>query len=1695
MPELQGSNPNVPSSPAQKDEKGVHYPRIKPLIPKAITEAPQTRLLSVAQMQPVFPDWYLKARPVDRDHLKQLVDERWRLQGPLDELLGDLQHDIKAFAEPLLKTLLLSNFNEHGDPNDLQLRLYVPKKIAGVIDNQASIIRRSTLLEAALHNFEEDETREGAFRSGSAVLRKDFRGGLHEIKVITPQKIAALCRRLDIGGQYQTHIKSLLAPANANAARLLKERSIASDKAALRLASMMAYLKGDIGLHGYTTIGALIDGKPDIQWNDRPLQSHRLSIMGCRMTGVVLFSAVAEPAAVKKAVDGLAPEALKPWLEFSQRVTASLPNRFDTFGMLKAFFANGPKGVVEEMLRKDEIYSQDRLSGHLIAWVPDDPDHPLKEYASLTDFMKTLIGQLRESDYQRFFSRFVAQKDKAIFFSRVNERLKTITWQQREPLDMGPWWRETPVENPNANPVTHLISDELWDRLFRERRDKAIADARLIAVPTDDEDANARWKRLSGYLDIAWNVFNVGAMLVPVLGPAMLGLMAAQLLGELVEGIEDWSKGDVEEGAAHINSFLINSAQLALMFMGHVLPGGPTPIRPSPLIDSLKPVELPSGKTRLIKPDHGPYEHRLTLPETATPDDLGVIEHDGRKMLLLEDKQFVLKEDPLTGQPRLQHSRRPNAYQLNVEHNGAGAWHTEFEEPMAWDKGKLLRRLGPSVDGISDEVLDQVRHVSGVDEGVLRRMHVENDPPAPLLMDTLKRFKAYADADKLSAQILNGQVPQELSEKVTGFVAELPGWPESRALALEADAASGQPSLSFGAAMATPENTLNLSRADVCEGRLPTRVVDALNEAQLQDWFGSEVPKQRSARIVELKKRLARKAQDSKKMLFDTLYKAREVTSDARINLLQRDFPDLSNAAAQALLDDATEAELLKLTRDRRIPLRLCEMARSSVFGLRLSRAYEGLYLDELSNADTDRLALHTLGNWPKWPKDMRIEVRRFSFTGTLRDSVGPLDASVRKVLALREDGRFDTYDNEGGHLHGADDLYGALLHALPDADRETLGYEINQGAQLRQAVKQMPMSHDAFSKTLLDHPIRKPAYDPQIMRLRGGMRSYRARSQDPDILRIRTRTLYPGLDDSQIQALLNDFGERADQRLTALETEFDRFNDSMRQWVNQPTQAWRVTPEGVSEWCARNDIYAKLRRCWQRTGPAGAEAPGIVAPQVLNLDGFPLDRHLATMPELAANFDHVTELSLNNAGLRNQRVGFLRPFRQLRQLSMTHNGLTSFPQEIGSMRWLTHLVLSDNNISLDSEGIAHLRGLTRLRLLRLNNNPLRLPPDVSRMPGLQAITLDNCQLNTWPTGYLGQNRPRNIYLNLEFNRLTQIPDVAPGSFRAELLARTFFTREEGWISPENLDQVRTYIESLGLDPDRAYPSRGVLDSSEWGEGMSNAQWNAKQEIWDYVEDEHGSLRFFNEIRRLTDSYDFRAGDKSYRTELTAKVWRMLEAMAENTELREKLFAEATSTTNCVDGGTQLFNAMGVEVLVHEAHGLANPGLVEAELLQLARGKARLDELGRIARERVAERLRAGETFYRPGTEGGTIDEVEVHLAYMTDLAERLDLPWQARGMQFRTISKVSKEMIEAAYQRVLALEEGDLLTERILEQPIWQTFMEKTYRQEFDALKLRLENAEDEEVFQAIKDLEKTLTQQALNRARLDKVNTKIGS
>jgi hypothetical protein len=119
----------------------------------------------------------------------------------------------------------------------------------------------------------------------------------------------------------------------------------------------------------------------------------------------------------------------------------------------------------------------------------------------------------------------------------------------------------------------------------------------------------------------------------------------------------------------------------------------------------------------------------------------------------------------------------------------------------------------------------------------------------------------------------------------------------------------------------------------------------------------------------------------------------------------------------------------------------------------------------------------------------------------------------------------------------------------------------------------------------------------------------------------------------------------------------------------------------------------------------------------------------------------------------------------------------------------------------------------------------------------------------------------------------------------------------------------------------------------------------------------------------------------------------------------------------------------------------------------LAKGKSRLDQVNEIARATVQSRLQAGETFQTIDEDGeitGTIDEVEVYLAFQTGLADRLELPWQSRDMLFREMAEVGEEQIDQAYQSVLALEAGDGLVNRIIEQGFWRKYLKSRYPQEF---------------------------------------------
>ncbi len=90
-------------------------------------------------------------------------------------------------------------------------------------------------------------------------------------------------------------------------------------------------------------------------------------------------------------------------------------------------------------------------------------------------------------------------------------------------------------------------------------------------------------------------------------------------------------------------------------------------------------------------------------------------------------------------------------------------------------------------------------------------------------------------------------------------------------------------------------------------------------------------------------------------------------------------------------------------------------------------------------------------------------------------------------------------------------------------------------------------------------------------------------------------------------------------------------------------------------------------------------------------------------------------------------------------------------------------------------------------------------------------------------------------------------------------------------------------------------------------------------------------------------------------------------------------------------------------------------------MLRLARGKVRLAQVKQSAHQLIESRKARHETVH----------EAEIHLAMRIGLADRLELPWQARSMLYTDEANVDKHLLEQTSQAVLA-------EERIPGNPLW---------------------------------------------------------
>jgi len=1550
-----------------------------------------------------LPAWLYNAPRASRDALrKSLLYSQFsrRAVEPLRTRLVP----VEQFAKPLLEQALYKRFGVQLDVNANQL---VTMRYEEAVSIRRLTPYKQTLLQAALQNFQEAEASPGYFKPGSALLPVDglqlqlvegtgtggraphFRYEYRGILGIKPEQFAELCHGLDLGGKYQAHLDGVFKPAcAAGQAEAVATAFMNSERDALEVLAHIAMMKKHISTAAYQMLLQLVktNGKP--LWDAQPVRYGQLHMLGDRtFEGSILYGALL--------------------------IELDIPG-----------VENGP----------------------CVVYMPAEPEHPLKEYPSLMALLVVLRRKLVDKTYQQYFRRFVSLRHSHRFFTRLNERLTPLTRREDSSL-LKPLYEHRFDPAADLELQAYDIGKPPFEMLYEHLRSKTCDDARVIAVPSRDEDQKAREQRLQGFEALGLNLLNAMGFFVPVLGEIMSVVAAGQLLHEFFVAVEEWDHGDLNEAFDHLFDIAENLAGAAVL--GAAVGVRPAP-EPSVFVESLRQLSLSNGRIRLWKPALNPFGHGVELPAWLPADAHGRIKMQGQLWLPLGDRFYRIELDTNVQQWRIKHPRGTQPYSPVIEHHGAGAWRCEVENPLGWDEATAFKRLGSAEQSLTHEGMQKVLNITGADEALMRQVHVQNLKSPALLHDCAQRLAIDEQIDRIILALEGGhhyQVGTAHIDPWLNLLIRSPRWPTGRQLRLLDEQGGELVRLGSKAGMVLPAIDL-IWQPGSLDALLGT-VLDGLQAHEMDTLIGAGTA-QKNARIQRLADYLTQRAELERAQLFDDIYAAQNSSSNPHVNLLRRDFPALPVAVAEELISSANTVQLQRMEQAARLPLEIAEHAREYLQQLRVNRANEGFYLNTTNNPDTFTVGLRLLEQLPAWPDSVAIEVRQDSVAGELLDSIGdPQTAEVRQTIIKTQDG----YQCQGDEGQPDALFFTALSQALPASVRGQVGLSSTAREQdLRLLLGELAVNQRGAVAKILKLQAIKPGFKwplrladgrvgyPLSGRLRGMFNrlGLRAPRYNPELA---VKSLFPSFTDEEVSAFLFELrreyvGAAAylnrflRLRLESLADEYQAMDTELSLWI-----AEAPTPSLMRS--ARQVAADRLRRCWTRTGTTMHGDGGEVLGYSLDLSDLSMGR----LPTITARFDHVAFLTLKNTYVTAaQAEAFLNLFSRLTYLSLQRNHLLTVPPAIGRMHRLKRLWLSNNPLTLDVEGIGHLQRLRRLRFLDLSYCQVGPELNLVGLNPLRSLLLRSTGINRVPDWIWGWHELTDLDL-----RDNQITAISPGVLQRFDRYGMHVQLHDNPFNELTLRQARTYLSDysrtrLGLSETR--PNAPVLlpPGMPWFISVDNEILPPRLQQWRDLAAEPESADFFQTLSSLSTSADF----AHHRRMLTERVWNVLDAASVNTQLRQELFALAAHPRTCGDGVSIVFGELEIHALVFDIKSSTPQTRQPGQMFRLARSLERLDQVEKIAQEDIVARLMKSEA----------VDQAEVRLGYRVGLAKLLDLPAQPRSMLFSNLSGVGREKLAAAQQRILARERTPAFWQSLIEREFWMEYLEEHFAARFEPVK-----------------------------------------
>ncbi|MFO2463312.1 NEL-type E3 ubiquitin ligase domain-containing protein [Pseudomonas sp. 15FMM2] len=590
--------------------------------------------------------------------------------------------------------------------------------------------------------------------------------------------------------------------------------------------------------------------------------------------------------------------------------------------------------------------------------------------------------------------------------------------------------------------------------------------------------------------------------------------------------------------------------------------------------------------------------------------------------------------------------------------------------------------------------------------------------------------------------------------------------------------------------------------------------------------------------------------------------------------------------------------------------------------------------------------------------------------------------------------------------------------------------------------------------------------------------------------LQSRVRRLFPALNEPQALQWVDKMHEEGftdlqlHERINGWTQTLDALTRRLNGWlfIRETTGGG-----GLISSRSRQTAAQAIIECWR----GGVLKSGSEASAELDLGGS----RLGDLPELPVSLAHVGTLQLRGVRLSEQGSNaFLRAFPNVHTLDLSGNPLfQALPEAIADMAHLRRLDLSYTGL-IDAEALhGALSGLEHLQELNLASNNLeRLRLDGFR--SLQALDLRNNRLTQWPEGiWQAESVTR---LNLANNDISSIPSQALDGTHDQLLMNTDLS-DNGEMLLGDLERLRDYANQRHLEPVAGYThaeldnlidgvsSHGDSEESESGgeseqfdeeipdEPVGDEQlvaWLAtldpevqsgNRALWEGLQDEPGHEAFFHLLLRLQDTAEFRVS----RSDLTRRVWEVVNAAGSDSELRQVLFRMSDTHGTCVDGRILTFSGLEVKVFEYNTLRTIDPvrlDLKGSALLKLSRQLFRLGEAEKLADQSIS-------------IHGHQADPAEVRLQYRVSLREPLDLPGQPGAMSFAR--PLIGEPLARAIQAVNDAEASDAFYEDLITRDYWVDYLKQKSPERFTALE-QDQLQQQEQLEDAYPDFDQAYTQ-----------------